>query len=378
MKILQILPTLQMGGVERGTIEIARALVAAGIPNGVVSEGGAMTALLAEMGVPHHVLPVKTKNPFQMRRNARAIADLVAREGYTLVHVRSRAPAWSVKWAARRGGFPWLATYHGVYGTEPRFLKIPYNRVMLAGARTICVSDFVKEHILANYRVDPAKLERIWRGADVDVFRPEAVSPARAADFRRSLGFPDGLPLLVLPGRLTRIKGQLDLLDALPRLKNGPVGCLFVGTDQGRVEYSAELKARAAALTGGSRVAFLDHSDDMPLVYAASDLVISATRVPESFGRTIPEAQAMERLALGTAHGGACETVKDGETGFLTPPGDPVALAAKIDEILALPQDRRAAIARAARASVCRNFSTQAMCAATLALYRELAAEPRA
>ena len=187
MKILQILPALGQGGVERGTIEIARALTEAGIPNGVVSSGGPLVRTLAEMGVAHHTLPVQSKKPWTIWRNARALAALVAREGYTLLHVRSRAPAWSVKWAARRAGVPWVATYHGVYGLEPRWFKARYNRIMLDGARTIAVSDYVRRHILANYTVDPARVVCIPRGADVTVFHPGAVSPEQAQVSARAL-----------------------------------------------------------------------------------------------------------------------------------------------------------------------------------------------
>ena len=168
MKILQVLPALEQGGVERGTIEIARALTEEGIANGVVSSGGRMVQELEKLGVPHHCLPVGSKNPFAILRNAAAIAKIATENGYTLMHVRSRAPAWSVRRASKLCGIPWIATFHGVYGTSPRFLKIPYNRVMLGGLKTICVSDYVKKHVLETYHPDPSKLIRIHRGADTD------------------------------------------------------------------------------------------------------------------------------------------------------------------------------------------------------------------
>ena len=148
MKILQILPSLQMGGVERGTLEIAHALKKAGIPNAVASQGGPMAESLKAMGVPHFTLPLMSKNPFTIRRNAVRLAELVQKEGFTLMHARSRAPAWSVHWASKMCGVPWIATFHGVYGTKPAFFKIPYNRVMLKGLRTICVSEYVRKHVL--------------------------------------------------------------------------------------------------------------------------------------------------------------------------------------------------------------------------------------
>jgi len=372
MKILQVLPALEQGGVERGAVEVATALAQAGIPSAVASAGGRLVEKLDALGVAHFTLPLASKNPFVIRRTAGRLADIVRSGGFTLMHVRSRAPAWCVRRASRLSGVPFISTWHGLYGTHPRFLKIPYNRVMLDGLRTIAVSDCVRNHIVSTYGADPSKIVRIWRGADVEKFRPEAVAPEAAAAFRRSLGFPEGLPVLTLPGRLTYWKGQMLLLDAAAQLRV-PVGVLFVGSDQGRHDYTAELKARAATLAPRVRTVFVEHTDDMPLVYAASDVVVSASSAqPEAFGRVIPEAQAMGRLVVGTAHGGACETIRDGETGFLVPPGDAAALAAALDKALTLPADAAARMREAAIRSVRDTFSTAAMCARTIELYREI------
>ena len=373
MKILQILPALGTGGVERGTIEVAQALAAAGIPNAVASAGGPRVADLVALGVPHFTLPLDTKNPFTIRRNAARLADLARREGFTLMHARSRAPAWSAYWASRRADVTFLTTFHGVYGTSPRFLKIPYNRVMTKGAKVIAVSNFVKRHVIETYGVPEEKVVRIHRGADTRTFRPDAVSPEQAAARRAALGFAPDVPVVTLPGRLTRWKGQTILLDALARMRHRELGCLIVGSDQGRTDYSAELKAMAARLPPETKVVFLEHADDMPCIYALSDIVVNASSAqPEAFGRVIPEAQAMGIITVGTAHGGACETIDDGVTGFLVPPGDIDALAAKLDEVLDLPAERKAAIRAAALDSVRTNFSTDRMCAETIALYRSL------
>ena len=373
MKILQILPALGTGGVERGTIEVAQALAAAGIPNAVASAGGPRVADLVALGVPHFTLPLDTKNPFTIRRNAARLADLARREGFTLMHARSRAPAWSAYWASRRADVTFLTTFHGVYGTSPRFLKIPYNRVMTKGAKVIAVSNFVKRHVIETYGVPEEKVVRIHRGADTRTFRPDAVSPEQAAARRAALGFAPDVPVVTLPGRLTRWKGQTILLDALARMRHRELGCLIVGSDQGRTDYSAELKAMAARLPPETKVVFLEHADDMPCIYALSDIVVNASSAqPEAFGRVIPEAQAMGIITVGTAHGGACETIDDGVTGFLVPPCDIDALAAKLDEVLDLPADRKAAIRAAALDSVRTNFSTDRMCAETIALYRSL------
>ena len=378
MKILQVLPALGQGGVERGTVEIARALADAGIPNAVASAGGRLVHALDELGVEHLRLPLDRKNPFTLRSCAKKLAEYCAANDVTLMHVRSRAPAWAVKWASKRCGVKWIATFHGVYGTEPKFLKIPYNQVMLQGERTIAISEYVRRHILDTYKgVDPERLVLIHRGANTGAFSPDAVPrEVWMAKKTEQYGFEADRPVITLPGRLTRWKGQEIFLEALGMMRNRRFGVLILGSDQGRTEYSDHLRTMAGKLSDETRVVFRDHTSQMPLVYALSDIVVNASSAqPEAFGRTIPEAQATGRLVLATAHGGACETVKDGETGFLVPPGDAKAMAAKLDEMLEMPEEAKAKMRAAAVESVRANFSTAKMCEKTLALYRELHAE---
>ena len=377
MKILQVLPALGQGGVERGTLEIASALTAAGIPNAVASAGGRLVRALEECGTDHLLLPIDKKNPFTLRKCAKKLAEYCKAEGVTLMHVRSRAPAWAVKWASEMCGVKWIATFHGVYGTEPRIFKIPYNRIMLKGERTIAVSDYVRRHILDNYSgVDPERIVRIYRGAETDVFSPDAVSKEDAeAKKTKQYGFEGDRPVITIAGRLTRLKGQEVFFEALSMMRNRRFGVLVLGSDQGRVEYSDHLRTIAGKLSDETRVVFRDHTSQMQVVYALSDIVVNASTQPESFGRTITEAQASGCLVLATAHGGACETVKDGETGFLVPPGDAKAMAAKLDEMLEMSEEAKARMRAAAVESVRSNFSTARMCEETLALYRELHVE---
>ena len=372
MKILQVLPELDQGGVERGTVEIAGALAAAAIPSAVASAGGRLAAELKAMGVEHFTLPLASKNPFVIFSNARKLSRIVKDGGFTLMHVRSRAPAWSVKKASRISGVPFVSTWHGLYGTDPKFLKLPYNRVMLSGRGTISVSDCVRKHILETYGADPKRVTTIHRGADVERFHPSAVSAETVTSAKESLGIDPQVPVVSLPGRLTSLKGQHILLEAASLMKTRSFALLFVGSDQGRVEYSQRLKTMAAELKGVKTV-FLDHSSQMPLIYAMSDVVVSASYShPEAFGRVITEAQAMGRIVVASAHGGACETVSDGMTGFLVPPGDPAALAATLDRALGLSNEERARIGTAAVKSVVENFSISRMCSKTIEYYKEI------
>lgn len=380
MKILQVLPALHQGGVERGTIEIAQALVKAGIPNAVASAGGRLVHALDSMGVEHLQLPLDRKNPFVLRSCAKKLAAYCADSDVTLMHVRSRAPAWAVKWSSKMCGVKWMATFHGVYGTKPGFLKIPYNRIMLQGERTIAVSNYVREHILSTYPgVDPAKVVLVHRGAETGIFNPDSV-PREVAEAKKvaQYRFDKDLPVITIPGRLTRWKGQEVFFEALSMMRNHKFGVLVLGSDQGRTDYSDRLRTMAGKLPDETHVVFREHTSEMPVVYALSDIVVSASSAqPEAFGRTIPEAQATGCLVLATAHGGACETVKDGETGFLVPPGDAKAMADKLDEMLEMSEEAKAKMRTAAVRSVRENFSTAKMCEKTIAIYRELHEEGR-
>ena len=374
--IIQVLPALQQGGVERGTIEMARAMQQAGIPNLVISAGGRMVHELEQLGVEHITLPVDSKNPIKIFANIKKLAQIFQEKGATLVHVRSRAPAWSVKFACRQTRIPFIASFHGIYGTQPFLLKKPYNHVMLEGQHVIAVSNHVKNHIMKEYGTPSEKITVVHRGADVAYFDPDKVSDERVAAMRTNWQVPNDMPVITLVGRLTAWKGQSVLLDACAKMQHKNFVCLLVGSDQGRVEYHQNLVKQAQALYGKPQVLFIDTCQDMPTLYRMSTVIVNASTEPEAFGRTITEAQAMKRIVVATAHGGACETIQDGQTGFLVPPGDAVALAGTLDKVLDMSPEELAQIETQARQSVVENFSVQKMCENTLALYRRFEAKP--
>lgn len=368
--VLQVLPALDVGGVERGTVEIATALQKEGIKNYVVSAGGRLVAELEKIGVEHIVLPVGCKNPIKIIKHSFDLKKIIQDKGITLVHVRSRAPAWAVRFACSKIGVPFIATYHGVYGLKPKWLKQVYNRVMLSGKKVIAVSDFVKQHIMANYTVAPDKVVTVCRGADTDKFDPNRVADSRIQALRQAYGVPSDKTVFILPGRRSRIKGHTLLLDAFSKMKHQDIFCLFVGSDQGRTEYTQELQSKK--IPPSVQLKMVDSCADMPALYLLGDVIIGTSVVPEAFGRTVVEAQAMGKIIVAFAHGGACETIVDGQTGFLTPVGDVSALAKCLDDILAMNPEKRKQIEQNAQKSVRENFSIQVMCQKTIQIYKEI------
>lgn len=369
--ILQVLPSLVSGGVERGTVDMAAAIVEAGGRAIVASSGGPMVRELARAGAEHVTLPLASKNPWRIRKNADLLVGLMRREGVDLVHARSRAPAWSAWRACRRTGTPFVTTVHAHYA-----INLPgkrrYNSVMTRGDRVIAISNYIAGYIQENYKVDPAVIRTIPRGIDVRRLDPAAVTAERVIKMARDWRLPDGVPVIAVPARLTRLKGHLVILDALARLRIGEVRCLFIGSDQGRKRYRGELEARIRKLGLESSVHITDHCDDMASAYKLADVVVSATTEPEGFGRVIVEAQAMGRPVIATAIGAPQETVIPGQTGWLVPPGDPDALAGALEEALTLSPDQRQALAERTIAHVREHYSRERMCDSTLDVYEEL------
>ena len=206
--VLQVLPELDTGGVERGTIEIATELQKRGIKNFVASQGGRLVHELDKLKIPHLTLPLKTKNIFKMRKNAKLLEDFIRKNNINIVHARSRAPAWSAYWAAKKANVHFMTTFHGTYGLGPWGIKKIYNKVMTFGERVIAISNHIKNHILKNYKVDESKIRLIHRCADVEIFSPKAVTQARMIGKLREYKIREDKPVILLPGRITRWKGQ--------------------------------------------------------------------------------------------------------------------------------------------------------------------------
>jgi glycosyltransferase involved in cell wall biosynthesis len=369
--VLQVLPSLGTGGVERTTVEMTQAVaLAGGIPL-VASAGGPLVPAVERGGGRHFTLPLTTKNPLAIWRNAARLAALIRAEGVAIVHARSRAPAWSAWIAARRTGAHFVTTYHGTYGEEFP-LKRRYNAVMARGEIVITASRFIAGLVADRHGVPASRIRVIGRGIDPMVFDPDAVVGDRLARLSAAWRVPDGMPTVMLPGRLTSWKGQEVLLRALPLLARKDVCAVLVGADQGRSHYSRRLIALAHSLGIADRVRMVGNCEDMPAALMLSDVVVHASVKPEAFGRVVIEAQAMGKPVIASDLGGPVETVEHGVTGWRVPPGDPAALAAAIDAAMALDAAERAALGQRARAAVLRHYTTSAMQEATLDVYEAL------
>jgi glycosyltransferase involved in cell wall biosynthesis len=362
LTVVQLIPALDAGGAERSTLEIARALVAAGHRSIVVSSGGRLVARLVADGSEHIELPVEKKSLGTLRQVG-VLRALFRREKPDIVHARSRVPAW-LTWLALRGVAPrphFVTTAHG--------LNTPglYSSIMTRGERVICVSNTVRDHLLHNYpRTDPAKLIVIPRGVDTDEF----TFGYQPGDSWREWFFAEfpqlaGVPLVTLPGRGTRLKGHADAIELVADLKARgiEVALLLLGAHQpGREAYIAELEKLAASRGVADRLAISAQRDDVQDIYAISALILQLSHKPESFGRTVIEALSLCRPVLGYDHGGVGELLADLYPLGRVAPGDRARLAERAAELLA----------RAPPISPLQSYRLGDMQAATLALYAEL------
>ena len=376
--LLQVVPELETGGAEQTTIDVAHAVVRAGGKALVATRGGRMAARLEADGARLAQMPVQTKNPLVMLGNAARLVDLIRREKVSIVHARSRAPAFSALWAAQATRTPFVATYHGVYNAKTS-LKRWYNAVMTRGDLVIANSDYTRDHVLSEHHIDPAKIVSIPRGVDLERFNPSWVTPERTAALRAAWGLDakDRRVKLLLAGRLTRIKGHLMIVEAAKLMAERGADnfvIIFAGDDQGRTGYREEVEAAIVGAGLSGRVLVVGHCDDMPAAYQICDIAMLPTTKPESFGRTAVEPQVMGRPVLASDHGGTTETVVHGETGWLVKVGDAEAWATAMSKAIEMGPARLAAMGQAAANRARRLYSVDAMCQATLEAYSHVLA----
>jgi len=321
--ILQIVPELSAGGAERTTIEMAEAIALAGGRALVVSAGGRLEDELADAGGELIRFPAKTKNPAAILFNAGRLARLIRNRGVSLVHARSRAPAWSAFLAARRTRRCFVTTYHGIYNQEGR-LKAFYNSVMARGDAVICNSHYTAKLVRERHPDAAARVGVIYRGVDLEKFDSAAVSAERVRAVRESWRVPPGKRIVLLPARLARWKGQKVLIDAAAQLLNrgeyGDVVFVLAGDEQSRSAFRAELETAIEAHGLSGRVFIPGHCEDMPAAFKAAAFTVLPSIEAEAFGRASIESQAMGCPVIASNIGAFPETVSP-EPGLLAHAG---------------------------------------------------------
>ncbi|MEL6322785.1 MAG: glycosyltransferase family 4 protein [Pseudomonadota bacterium] len=374
--ILQVIPEIAAGGAERTVIEVAEAVQEAGGKALVASAGGRLAPQLDACGGELITMDLASKNPLVVFQNASRLAQLISSRSVDLVHARSRAPAWSAWRAAHAAGIPFVTTYHGAYSGTSGPKKL-YNSVMARGDLVIANSEWICDHIKTVHGVQDDKIVVIPRGVDLTRFNPSNVSESRMADMRRDWGLSDKNTRLVLllPARFTEWKGQSLALSALARLapdERDALVLVMAGDAQGRRKYLEELETQIAEndLLEATRVA--GHCTDMPAALASADIVLAPSVRPEAFGRTAIEAAAMGKSVIAADHGGARETVIDGQTGARFQPGDAAALAGAIRSLVQIGPETRQGMGLAGRIHVERHYSKRGLQAATLSVYTAL------
>ncbi len=376
LRILQVLPALQSGGVERGTIDLASFLQQEGHVPFVASKGGKLCRNLDEKKIKYFSFDLASKNPLVILKNAFCLKDLIRYHKIDVIHARSRAPAWSAYLASKMTGVPFVTTFHGTYNFSETFFgrfKKVYNSVMARGDCVIAISRFIQDHVLAHYPqvIKPNALTLINRGVDLKVFNRECVSQERIQALKKQWHLTKKHKVILVPGRLTRWKGQGVVLKALEKLiiHNPYLVCVFIGSDQGRSAYTAGLKEQVQLTHLEENVRFVDHVDDMPAAYCVGDLVVHASTDPEAFGRVIIEAQALEVPIIASNLGAPAQTIEVGETGWLHIAGDPEDLALKIQQVF---ERDCVPVTKKALAHVQKYYSDRLMFEKTIAVYERV------
>lgn len=369
--ILQVLPALESGGIERGVVDLATY----GNNNGyniiVASNGGKLVSSLEKNKVLHIELNLKTKNPLKMFLNIFKLRAIIRKNNIKVVHARSRAPAWSAYFACKFTDAAFITTFHGFYRNNAP-LKHFYNSIMVKGDVVIAVSNFIKKHMLKYYNLGGKKIEVIHRGVNLEEFDINRITDEDIKSFRGQNGIADSDKLLFLPGRITRWKGQEVAIKALTLLHDLENIKLLIGGDwKGNENFYNELVELCQHNKLEDNVIFAGHISDMPTAIKASDMVLNTSVEPETFGRVSAEANAMGKPAISTAHGGSIEILEGKNCGFLVTPRSSTELAEAIEDMFAKLSDaeERQQLETNALQNVKDSFSLELMCKKVLNIY---------
>ena len=378
LKVLQVIPKLGYGGAETGCYDLAHYLSENNCLSYIITSGGELLKFVDKKKVKLIKLPVHSKNPILILFNSLALIFIILFHNISIVHARSRAPAWSCLIATKITRRKFVTTFHGTYNFKNSIKKL-YNSVMVRSNLVIAGSNFIFSHIKKNYSkyLDlKKKFLVIFRGINVDYFDPSTTLETEEDNLLSNWGVPRDKKLILMPGRLTAWKGQEVFIEAL-NLVNKELGhnsfyAIILGSDQGRDIYSKKIKRLAEQYRLTSQLKFVEHCKNMPLAYKISDLVVSSSIEPEAFGRVAIEAQSMEKPIIASDIGGSNETIVNNETGFLFKSGNPESLSKKIVEALNLDESRLKSMGIEGRKNIIKKFNVEKMCFSTYSEYKKL------
>ena len=378
LKVLQVIPKLGYGGAETGCYDLAHYLPENNCSSYIVTSGGELLKFIDKKKVKVIKLPVHSKNPFLMLFNSIALIFIILLNNISIVHARSRAPAWSCLFATKITRRKFVTTFHGTYNFKNSIKKF-YNSVMVRSDLIIAGSNFIFSHINQNYSkyLDiKKKFLVIFRGINVDYFDLSTTLNNEENILTSDWEVDRNKKTILMPGRLTAWKGQETFIEAL-NLVNKELGydsfnAVILGSDQGRDIYTKKIKRLAEQYRLTSQLKFIEHCKNMPLAYKISDIVVSASVEPEAFGRVAVEAQSMEKPIIASDIGGSNETIIDNVTGFLFQSGNAEALSKKIIEVLQLDESRLKSIGIEGRKNIIKKFNVEKMCFSTYSEYKKL------
>ena len=378
LKVLQVIPKLGYGGAETGCYDIAHYLPENDCGSYIATSGGELLKFIDKKKVKIIKLPVHSKNPLIIFFNFLALIWVILINNISIVHARSRAPAWSCLFAAKITGRKFVTTFHGTYNFNSEIKKF-YNSVMVRSDLIIAGSNFIFSHIKENYTkyLDAKKkLLVIFRGINVDYFDPTTKLDNDEKKLLNEWKIKKDKKIILLPGRLTGWKGQEIFIEAV-NLANIELGyeafyAVILGSDQGRDLYKKKLFRLTEQHRLINQVKFIDHCKDMALAYKVSDIVVSASIEPEAFGRVSVEAQSMEKPIIASNIGGSNETVIDEKTGFLFESNNAKSLSKKILKVLSMDEVSLQSIGKEGRKNIIQKFNVEKMCFSTYSEYKRL------
>ena len=378
IKVLQVIPKLGYGGAETGCYDIAHYLPENNCQSFIVTSGGELTKFIDKEKVKLIRLPVHSKNPLLILINAIILIGIILFYNITIVHARSRAPAWSCLIATKLTKRKFVTTFHGTYNFNGQFKKL-YNSVMVRSDLIIAGSNFIFSHIKENYS-EFLKFKKkflvIFRGINVDYFDASTKIESEEKKLLQKWEINKEKKIVLAPGRLTGWKGQELLIEAINLVKielgYEAFHVVILGSDQGRDLYKKKLIRLTEQYRLTNQIKFIDHCKDMALAYKVSDIIISSSIEPEAFGRVAVEAQSMEKLIIASNIGGSNETIIDEKTGFLFEAGNAKSLSRKIIHAITMDESSLELIGKEGRKNIIKKFNVEKMCFSTYSEYKKL------